>query len=253
MQISTIDWSILLPACVAGILVLATHLPLGAQVLRKGIVFIDLAIAQVASVGVVAAGAMGFEPHGVAVQASALLAALAASFALTLSERFFPEIQEALIGTLFVVASCIGLILLASNPQGSEHLKDLLIGQILWVTWPQIAYMGLVTIVVLTAWYGIGLARLGRFGFYALFALAVTASVQLVGVFLVFASLIMPALAVRPWVQKKQVLASWIVGILGYAVGVVLSAQLDLPTGAVIVLAMAGVAILAAILGKRLS
>jgi zinc/manganese transport system permease protein len=124
MTSTAIDWHILLPALLAGLLVLATHVPLGAQVLQRGIVFIDLAIAQIAGVGVIAADAMGFEPQGWAVQAAALSAALLGALALTWTERRWPDIQEALIGVLFVLASCAGLLLLAGNPHGGEHLKD---------------------------------------------------------------------------------------------------------------------------------
>jgi zinc/manganese transport system permease protein len=138
MTSTAIDWHILLPALLAGLLVLATHVPLGAQVLQRGIVFIDLAIAQIAGVGVIAADAMGFEPQGWAVQAAALSAALLGALALTWTERRWPDIQEALIGVLFVLASCAGLLLLAGNPHGGEHLKDLLVGQILWVSTQQL-------------------------------------------------------------------------------------------------------------------
>ena len=97
---------------------------------------------------------------------------------------------------LFVLAACAGLLLLAGNPHGGEHLKDLLVGQILWVSTQQLIGMAALTAVVLALWFGLR-ERLGRAGFYLLFALAVTASVQLVGVYLVFTSLIVPALAVR--------------------------------------------------------
>src|SRR5207237_411544 len=83
-----------------------------------------------------------------------------------------------------------GMLALARNPHGGEHLKDLLVGQILWVGRPQIVALAVVT-ALLVGWTSIGgLARWGRFGFYGAFAIAVTASVQLVGVYLVFSSLI---------------------------------------------------------------
>ena len=100
------DWQILLPALAAGLLVSATHVPLGAQVLERGIVFIDLAIAQIAGIGVIAADALGFEPQGWTVQVSALSAALLGALLLTWTERRWPQIQEALIGVPFVLDSC---------------------------------------------------------------------------------------------------------------------------------------------------
>ena len=255
MTLGGIDLAILAPALVAGLLVLATHVPLGAQVLERGIVFIDLAIAQIAGLGVIAAGAMGWESQGWAVQASAVAAALLGALALTWSERRWPEIQEALIGALFVVASSAGLLLLAGNPHGGEHLKDLLVGQILWVSWTQIAAMAALTALVLGLWLTVG-ARIGRVGFYVLFALAVTASVQLVGVYLVFSSLIIPALASRAWPRRWRLSGAWLLGAVAYLVGLALSARFDLPSGAVVVMTMALLAPLAAwgvarVLGQR--
>jgi zinc/manganese transport system permease protein len=247
MTPESFDWQILLPAFLAGLLVLATHVPLGAQVLERGIVFIDLAIAQIAGIGVIAADAMGLEPQGWAVQASALAAALLGALLLTWTERRWPQIQEALIGVLFVVASCAGLLMLAGNPHGGEHLKDLLVGQILWVSAPQLVGMAALTLVVLALWFGTG-ARLGRTGFYLLFALAVTASVQLVGVYLVFTSLIVPALAVRNLRPRLRLPVAYGLGALGYALGLAVSARFDLPSGAVVVLVMAALAALVPLL-----
>jgi len=235
-----IDWGIVGPALIAGLLVLATHVPLGLQVLRKGIVFIDLAIAQIAGLGVIAADALGWEPQGWAVQAAAMSAAAAGALLMTWMERRWPDIQEALIGALFVLASSVGILLLAGNPHGGEHLKDLLVGQILWVTHGQLWSEAGLTAVLLALWFGLG-PRLGRVGFYLLFAVAVTASVQLVGVYLVFSSLIMPALAVRHAAARWQLPLAWLGGALAYALGLALSAVLDLPSGAVVVVVMAGV------------
>ena len=249
MSGAAIDWAILLPALAAGLLVLATHVPLGAQVLERGIVFIDLAIAQIAGIGVIAADALGLEPQGWAVQAAALTAALLGALLLTWTERRWPQIQEALIGVLFVLASCAGLLLLAGNPHGGEHLKDLLVGQILWVSTPQLAAMAALTALVLALWFGLR-ERLGRAGFYLLFALAVTASVQLVGVYLVFSSLIVPALAVRMLPGRWRLPIAYGIGALGYLVSLALSARFDLPSGAVVVLAMAALAPLAPALAR---
>jgi zinc/manganese transport system permease protein len=220
---------------------------LGAQVLERGIVFIDLAIAQIAGVGVIAADAMGLEPLGWAVQVSALAAALLGALVLTWTERRWPDIQEALIGVSFVLASCMGLLLLASNPHGGEHLKDLLVGQILWVSNTQLVGMAVLSALVLALWFGLR-ERLGRMGFYLLFALAVTASVQLVGVYLVFTSLIVPALAVRRLRPTLRLPVAYALGVLGYALGLALSARFDLPSGAVVVLAMVAIAPLAPLL-----
>jgi zinc/manganese transport system permease protein len=251
MNLDALDLSILGPAFVAGLLVLATHVPMGQQVLARGIVFIDLAIAQIAGLGVIAADAMGWEPQGFAVQIAAVGAALLGALLLTFTEKRWPEVQEALIGVLFVLAACAGILLLANNPRGGEHLKDLLVGQILWVSYQQLLPVTLLTAVILTLWFGAG-KRVGRTGFYVLFALAVTASVQLVGVYLVFASLIIPALASRFHAARRRLVIGYSVGVLGYAIGLALSAVLDLPSGAVVVWALAtcGIAFAWAMGGK---
>jgi zinc/manganese transport system permease protein len=239
MNWSALDWGILGPALVAGLLVLATHVPLGMQVLDRGIVFIDLAIAQIAGLGVIAADALGMPEGGWAVQAAAVTAALLGALLLTWTERRAAQQQEALIGVMFILAACGGILLLAGNPHGGEHLKDLLVGQILWVGTTQLAWLAAVSVLVLALLGSGGLRRLGRFGFYGAFALAVTASVQLVGVYLVFSSLIIPALATRAQRGARRHLVAYALGALGYALGLALSALLDLPSGAVIVWTLA--------------
>lgn len=242
--------AILLPAFVAGLLVLASHVPLGRLVLGRGIVFIDLAVAQVAALGVVVGTAIAGDLEGPAIQASALGAALLSALFLIWTERRFPEIQEALIGVVFVVAASAELILFSFDPHGAEHLKDLLVGQILWVDvadlWPTL----IVSAVVLAA------CRFGRlderpFWFYGLFAVAVTNSVQIVGVFLVFASLIIPSLGARAAPPRRQLARAYAIGVAGYVIGLVVSGLTDVPTGAAIVCALALAAAIAAPIHAR--
>src|SRR5215831_8109754 len=164
MTIGNLELGILLPAFAAGLLVLTTHVPLGLQVLNRGIVFIDLAIAQVAGLGVTVADALGFEPEGWRVQAAAVSAALVGALLLTWTERVWPEVQEALIGVLFVVAASIELLLLANNPHGGEHLKDLLVGQILWVTPKSLVPVAVLYAAILVVWFMLR-ARVGQIGF----------------------------------------------------------------------------------------
>ena len=240
MNLDALDLSILLPAFIAGLLVTATHVPLGTQVLARGIVFIDLAIAQIAGCGVLLADRVGFEPEGIAVQVAALAAALAGALLLTWTERVWPEVQEAVIGVVFVLAATGGVLLLASNVHGSEHLRDLLVGQILWVQPHWLAWTAAIYAGILALWFG-ARERLGRTGFYVLFALAVTVSVQLVGVYLVFATLIVPPLATRR-MPRHGLLAAWALGVAGYAAGLIFSTALDLPTGPAIVWALVALA-----------
>jgi zinc/manganese transport system permease protein len=238
MNLELLDWTILGPAIAAGVLVLSTHVPLGEEVLRRGIIFIDLAIAQVAGLGVLAAGVLGWEDSLWAVQGSAVSAALVAAAGLNWTEKRWPHSQEALIGILFVLAATGSILLLAENPHGGEYLKDLLVGQILWSTWHRLLPILLVYVILLGVWFT-ARERIGQIGFYVTFAFAVTASVQLVGVYLVFASLIIPALATRRMQGFPRLFAGYATGALSFVSGIVLSALFDLPTGAVTVWTMA--------------
>lgn len=245
MNWSALDLGILGPALLAGLLVLATHVPLGMRVLERGIVFIDLAVAQIAGLGVIAADTLGLPEHGLAVQAAAVCAALLGAALLTWTERRAARYQEALIGVLFVLAACAGILLLANNPHGGEHLKDLLAGQILWAGRTQLLALAAVSAVLCGALATGWIARLGRFGFYAAFAVAVTASVQLVGVYLVFTSLIVPALGTLRWRGHKRLVLAFAIGAIGYAGGLALSALFDLPSGPTVVWTLTLVAMVA--------
>jgi zinc/manganese transport system permease protein len=238
------EWGILWPALIAGLLVTATHVPLGMQVLDRGIVFIDLAIAQVAALGVIVADYVGWSPTGVAVQISALSAALLCAMLLTWTDHRWPQVQEAIIGVVFVIASSAAILVLAKNPHGSENLKDLLSGQILWVNPARLPFDAAFYGVILALWFGMR-ERLGRIGFYVLFGCAVTVSVQLVGLFLVFTTLVVPALATF-YSRHLRLLKAYVIGALGYAAGLVISVVTDLPSGAMIVCAIVVVGMLMA-------
>lgn len=244
MNLTGLDISILGPACLAGLIVLATHVPLGQQVLKRGIIFIDLAIAQVAALGVIGAQFFEVDQSGIVVQFAAAGAALVGAGLLSFTDRRWPRLQEPLIGTLFVLAATGALLLLAHNPHGGEHLKDLLVGQILWVSFTQLIPSALVSAALLALlWWRHG--RLSGIAFYAVFALAITVSVQLVGVYLVFASLIVPALATSTLHGRPRMAMAYGLGVVGYVSGLVLSAVLDLPSGALIVWTLGACGLLA--------
>lgn len=239
-MMESLDLKLIGPAFLAGLLILLTHVPLGRQVLSRGIVFLDLAVAQMAGLGVIAGHFAGLE-SGWVVQAFAVSAALIGAALLGLAERRWPETQEALIGSIFAVSASLGILLLARDPHGGEELQDLLAGQILWVGSGQLLIAGMITAVLA----GLMLTPLARrgIGFYMLFACAVTLSVQLAGVYLVFASLIMPALAVRRLNGRAGLAAGWAIGAAGYALGLAMSSVFDLPSGAMAVCALAAVAL----------
>ena len=248
MTFDAASFGILWPAFIAGLLVTATHVPLGVQVLARGIVFIDLAVAQIAGVGVILAHYLGLEPTGSAVQVAALAAALACAMFLTWAERRWPEVQEAIIGVVFVLGSSAAILLLAHDPHSGENLKELLVGQILWVTPRQLMIVAAIYALVLALWFGLR-DRLGRIGFYALFGCVVTVSVQLVGLYLVFATLVVPALSTY-YTKGGRYPRAYGIGVLGYAVGLLASLWLDLPSGSMIVCTIVAVGVLVAYLGR---
>jgi zinc/manganese transport system permease protein len=233
VNFGAVEFSILVPAMIAGLLVAMTHVPLGSQVLARGIVFIDLAIAQIAGCGVLLADQLGFDAQGAAVQIAAMGAALSGALLLTWTERVYADVQEAVIGVVFVLGATGSVLLLASNVHGGEHLRDLLVGQILWVAPARLAWIALVYCAILAIWLRYG-ERLPRAGFYVLFALAVTLSVQLVGLYLVFATLIIPPLATRR-MTRGRLATAWALAGAGYLGGLLLSTAADLPSGPVIV------------------
>ncbi|HEB59910.1 MAG TPA: metal ABC transporter permease [Gammaproteobacteria bacterium] len=193
------------------------HVPLGRQVLARGIIFLDLAVAQIAGLGIIVAHSLDWEPGG--------------------WQKRWPEIQEALIGSLFVLASSGSVLLLSADPHGGEQIRELLVGQILWADYSQLLYVAILYVAILTVWFSPA-GRGSSVRFYLLFALAITASVQVVGVYLVFASLILPALAVRR-LGRNGLLWGYGIGLAGYAVGLLLAALLDVPAGTVIVYVLA--------------
>ena len=236
------ELTILLPAFCAGLLILLSHIPLGREVLKRGIIFIDLAVAQIAGLGVITAALLGWTTHGWEVQLLAVGSALAGAALLNTMEKYWPTTQEALIGICFVLAATGSILLLSGNPHGGESLKDLLVGQILWITWQQVALLALVTLAIGGIWLFFR-QRKNASLFYILFAIAITSSVQLVGVYLVFASLIIPALAAIRHTGKPGLAVAYATGSGGYALGLLLSLWFDLPAGAIIVWAIAACAL----------
>lgn len=235
------DFVFLFPALVAGLIVLLTHLPLGREVVRRGVIFMDLAIAQFAGVGLIVAGVLGVESHGWQLQAIAFTSALLGALFLAFMEKFVKQYLEAFIGICFVLAATLTVLLLANNPHAGEQLQYLLVGQILWVEWSMLIFPAAVSVVLVLVWCFARDFFSGKL-FYLLFAVAITLSVQLVGVYLVFASLIIPALVTIKLTEKKAMLIAFMIGSSAYVIGLYLSSIFDLPSAALIVWSMAGTA-----------
>lgn len=225
------------PAFAAGIIVSAIHVPLGQEVLRRGIIFIDLAIAQIAALGVVVAKTVFHIEDGLWPFTLALAFALGGSFLFAWLEKKTPKHQEAFIGCAFVTSASIILMILASDPHGGEEVEGLLAGQILWVGWNQIGYTATIYAAALAAWFRFPQWR--RILFYGLFPVVVTLSVQLVGVYLVFASLIMPALGAAKIKKGLQLAGGYAIALLAMSAGLAVSIISDLPAGPVLVCTLA--------------
>ena len=238
---------ILWPAFLAGMLVLLTHVPLGRQVLNRGIIFIDLAVAQAAATGALGSQLLLENSDPVWQQTGALTAALAMVCILHFLARRFAEIQEALIGGSFVLLASLAILLVSHDPHSGDSLHAALSGQMLWVTTPQLVWLGISALVCLL------LFRFGRgelLSFYLPLAITVTASVQAVGIYLVFACLIFPALAGRGLTAVTAMQRGMLTGIVGIATGLLLSLGSDLPSGPVTVITLAISAMLLATRGK---
>lgn len=235
------DIALIGPAFVAGLIVVFSHVPLGTEVVKRGIIFIDLAIAQIAGVGLLLAQLLDIaSPIGQQLVAAGT--AIGGALLLTFTEQRLGRYQEPLIGVLFVLAASLGLLLLAGDPHGGEALQELLSGQILWVTYGQALTCALVLVPATLLWLTLK-KRYNKQVFYLLFAVIITASVQLVGVYLVFASLVIPALATVGSPRLGMTIALML-GALAYGLGLFASLLWDLPAAPMIVWCLAIVALL---------
>lgn len=229
------------PAIAAGLMIALTHAPLGIEVLRRGIIFIDLAVAQIAGLGLVVGNMVIHDPSPWLIQFIALGCAVAAGLFFRKVETAIPERQEAIIGCTFILAASLALLLLADHPHGGDEVKHLLSGQMLFVTWTDVVKHAPVYGLILIVWFSKPQVR-SNIGFYLLFALAITSSVQLVGVYVVFASLILPALAAVH--VKHPYLTAWLCGVAAVLSGIALAVAFDMPAGPVIILSYTAAALI---------
>ena len=244
--------SVLLPAMAAGLIVISTHVILGRQVLQRGIVFIDLAIAQVASLGVVISHVM---TDGSA-EVSLFLKLLPFTFSLVTSlliaylARHLNHELEAIIGCIYVVSAATVLLVLTHNPYGAEQVQHSLAGKIFWISGLDLLMPTCISLFFFLLLFCMPQLQQGWL-FYPIFAVVVTMSVDLVGVYLVFSSLIMPALGSIHISGKKGISTACLLGVLGYAAGLMTACWLDLPGGASVVISLATVCIIFRLFAKK--
>ncbi|PZP94473.1 MAG: zinc/manganese transporter permease [Variovorax paradoxus] len=212
--------------------------PLGAQVLARGVVFIDLAVAQVAACGALTCALALDHPPAWATALAAGAAALAGAAAVRAIARRAPRQREALIGLVYVAGASIAVLAAAQAPHGRELLTALLAADVLWAPWPATALLaGAALLVSLAA------GRLRRDAwFYPVFALALSAAVPALGLYLVFALLIAPAL----WLARGlRLVGAQALAALACALGLALSWARDWPSGACVALALCGLGLMA--------
>jgi zinc/manganese transport system permease protein len=228
-----------LPALACAALV-AIHAYFGLHVLKRQVIFVDLALAQVAALGSTAAFLLGHPPQSLAAHGYALIFTLIAAAVLASTRTWAGRIpQEAQIGVIYVVSAAAALLLVDRAPQGAEHIRQILTGNILTVGWEELRWA-----IPLYALVGLAYPRihvrdpwLAEFAFYAAFGVVVTSSVALAGVLLVFAFLIIPAAIgmLHALTFRSQLLVAWGAGTVTAMVGLVISYVGDFSTGATLV------------------
>jgi zinc/manganese transport system permease protein len=240
----------------ACVVLVGLHAYLGLHVLLRGIIFVDLALAQIAALGTVVALVVGHEPRTPASLTFSLGATIvgAAIFSATRIRRGRVP-QEAIIGITFVVASAAAILVADRAPEGAEQIKELLAGSLLWVRWPTV-------VKTLLAYLAVGLfhyifrrrftlisehpeqafaqglrVRLWDFLFYISFGVTITLSVGIAGVLMVFCYLVAPAIIALATssVWRVRLGLAYAVGLLASALGLIASYQWDLPSGPAIV------------------
>lgn len=220
-------------ALLFGLLALA---PLGSQVLARGVVFIDLAVAQAAAAAALGATAWFDHPGFITVQLTAACGALFCAGLVAALARRWPQQREALIGLIYVGGACLAMLSARSDPHGREHLAELLAADVLWAGWPQVAILAACAAVVLPVqvWRPQILTR-DRV-FFPCFAVVASLAVPTLGLLLVFACLIAPAL----WLRAGSSMAMAIVmAVVSAGAGLLSSWWLDAPSGACVALALA--------------
>ncbi|MEA2161878.1 MAG: zinc/manganese transport system permease protein [Thermoanaerobaculia bacterium] len=244
----------------AGLVLTGIHAYLGVHVVERGVIFVDLSLAQIAALGTTVALLAGYDVHsGISYFWSLGFTIVgAAIFALTKVKRETRIPQEAIIGIVYAVSAAAAILVMSKAPQETEHLKDMLVGNILAVNWTTViktavlySLVGLFHFIFRKKFLAIsvgahtgtgtsesvGNLKFWDFLFYTSFGFVVTSSVAIAGVLLVFSYLIVPSVAAMLFATSigKRLAIGWSMGAIVTALGVLLSFKLDLPTGATIV------------------
>jgi zinc/manganese transport system permease protein len=256
---------------VASLILTGIHAYLGVHVVERGVIFVDLSLAQIAALGATVAMLLpmtGEDPHGPGVYwISLLFTFLGAAVFSTIRSKRARIPQEAIIGISYAVASAAAILAMSKATGESEHLKDMLVGNILAVSWPEVwktaglyAAVGAFHYLLRGKFLAISLdhakaeadglnVKLWDFLFYASFGFVVTSSVAIAGVLLVFCYLIVPSVAAMLYSDRigPRLAIGWSMGTVVSALGIYVSVKFDLPTGAAMVCTFGAVLILMAL------
>lgn len=258
------DWlaalTFLAPPLVMCLVLAGIHCYLGLHVLARGVIFVDLSLAQVAAFGATLAILLGFDHHSASTYFVSLATTFVAAGLFAVARRYEKRIsQEAIIGIVYALASAAVVLVTDKIAHGAEHIKEILVGQVLWVTWPDVAKTSLIYAVVALIHYAFRKQLLGvSFGnvqektgkwdflFYALFGVVITSSVHLAGVLQVFAYLIVPSLVGTLFFKsiRARLFFGWALALVVSVFALVMSYLWDFPVGAFIVVCFALIPIL---------
>ena len=253
------DWTILqflVPPIVASLIIAGIHAYLGLHVVERGVIFVDLSLAQIASLGAAIAVWVGYDAGAPAIYWMSLAFTLLGALIFAMIKGQDAHIpQEAIIGISYAVASAAVILTMSKTSGEAEHLKDMLVGNILSVQWPEVWLTGGIYLAIgifhwvfrkrfleisidakAVAARGVSV-RFWDFLFYASFGLVVTRSVAIAGVLLVFCYLIVPSVGAMLWAARigPRLAIGWVMGVLVSMLGMYFSVMFDLPTGATIV------------------
>jgi zinc/manganese transport system permease protein len=256
---------LILVPLVAALAILAINAYFGLHIIRRGVIFVDLAFAQIAALGSTVAFLLGFHADEPLSYVFAFLFTLlgALLFSFTRVEEGTVT-QEAYIGISYVVASAAVILLSSFTPEGAEHIKETLTGSLIWATWPAVLRMiGVYAVIALFLWFARGPmiavtffpgsvrnVRLWDFVFYVTFGVVITFSVNLAGVLLIFSTLVIPAVIAFLYTTRLMpaLILAWATGAIAIISGVAISFAWDITTGPLLVCAFGAVLIVATIL-----
>ncbi|MGZ3789623.1 MAG: metal ABC transporter permease [Bacteriovorax sp.] len=244
--------SFLLAPFVMSLLLVAIHAYLGLHVIEREVIFVDISLSQVAALGAAVSTFFihGEEENTFLTISVSLLFCLVSAFGLSILKKWEKKIsQEVLIGLTYALASGLLILVLDRSPHGAEHIKEALVGNILFVTWKDVAITAVVYSIVgifhfifrekfWAATNGQIHSFLWDFFFYMLFGVVITFSTHHAGVLVVFVILVAPASIAKKLIENsktKRLLVSWLIGIIGMLVAFIVSYKFDFPFGAGIV------------------